>query len=50
MKRILLLLIALAVAAFAGWYYWQFSQQTLERSRGRASAAGNNFRGANAGL
>jgi hypothetical protein len=27
MKRILLLLIALAVAAFAGWYYWQFSQQ-----------------------
>ncbi|HTG52851.1 MAG TPA: DUF3352 domain-containing protein [Candidatus Tectomicrobia bacterium] len=27
MKRILLLLMALAVAAFAGWYYWQFSQQ-----------------------
>src|SRR5256886_640131 len=27
MKRILCLLIALAVAAFAGWYYWQFSQQ-----------------------
>jgi hypothetical protein len=27
MKRILLILIALAVAAFAGWYYWQFSQQ-----------------------
>ena len=27
MKRILLLLIAVAVAAFAGWYYWQFSQQ-----------------------
>jgi hypothetical protein len=27
MKRILFLLIALAVAAFAGWYYWQFSQQ-----------------------
>jgi len=27
MKRILLLLIALAVAAFAGWYYWKFSQQ-----------------------
>ena len=27
MKRILLILIALAVAAFAGWYYWQFSQR-----------------------
>jgi hypothetical protein len=27
MKRILFLLIALAVAAFAGWYYWKFSQQ-----------------------
>jgi hypothetical protein len=27
MKRILFLFIALAVAAFAGWYYWQFSQQ-----------------------
>src|SRR5205809_841154 len=27
MKRILFLLIALAVAAIAGWYYWQFSQQ-----------------------
>ena len=27
MKRILIFLIALAVAAFAGWYYWQFSQQ-----------------------
>jgi hypothetical protein len=27
MKRILFLLIALAVAAFAGWYYWQFSQR-----------------------
>src|SRR4029078_7262946 len=27
MKRILFLLIALAVAAFAGRYYWQFSQQ-----------------------
>ena len=27
MKRILVLLIALAVAAFAGWYYWQFSQR-----------------------
>jgi hypothetical protein len=27
MKRILFLLIAVAVAAFAGWYYWQFSQQ-----------------------
>ena len=25
MKRILFLLIALTVAAFAGWYYWQFS-------------------------
>lgn len=27
MKRILFLLIALAVAAFGGWYYWQFSQR-----------------------
>jgi hypothetical protein len=27
MKRILFLLIAMAVAAFAGWYYWQFSQK-----------------------
>ena len=27
MKRILLLLIALAVAAFAGWYYWNFFQK-----------------------
>src|SRR5262245_2797782 len=26
MKRILLILIALGVAAFAGWYYWNFSQ------------------------
>jgi hypothetical protein len=27
MKRIVLVLIALAVAAFAGWYYWNFSQK-----------------------
>jgi hypothetical protein len=27
MKRILFVLIALAVAACAGWYYWQFSQR-----------------------
>src|SRR6266436_7014685 len=27
MRRILLLIIAVAVAAFAGWYYWNFSQQ-----------------------
>jgi hypothetical protein len=27
MKRILFLLVALAVAAFGGWYYWQFSQR-----------------------
>jgi len=27
MKRILFVLIALAVVAFAGWYYWQFSQR-----------------------
>ena len=27
MKRILLLIIAVAVAAYAGWYYWRFSQQ-----------------------
>ena len=27
MKRILLLLIALTVAAVAGWYYWNFFQK-----------------------
>jgi hypothetical protein len=27
MKRILLLIIALAVAAFAGWYFWNLSQR-----------------------
>src|SRR6185312_8557482 len=27
MKRILLLILAVAVAAYAGWYYWNFSQQ-----------------------
>jgi hypothetical protein len=27
MKRILLLIIAVAVAAYAGWYYWRLSQQ-----------------------
>src|SRR5205814_5249612 len=27
MRRILFILIALAVAAFAGWYYWEFSQR-----------------------
>ena len=27
MKRILFLLIILAVAAFGGWYYWQFSRR-----------------------
>jgi len=27
MRRILLLVIALAVAAYAGWYYWNFSQK-----------------------
>jgi hypothetical protein len=27
MKRILIVLIALAAAAFAGWYYWQFSER-----------------------
>src|SRR5947207_8472127 len=27
MRGILFILIALAVAAFAGWYYWQFSQR-----------------------
>ncbi len=26
MKRIVLLIIAVAVAAYAGWYYWNFSQ------------------------
>ncbi len=32
MKRILFLLIALAVAAFAGWYYWQFSKRSSSAS------------------
>ena len=27
MRRILLLIIALAIAAFAGWYYWELSQR-----------------------
>ena len=27
MRRILLLIIAVAVAAYAGWYYWNFSQK-----------------------
>src|SRR5437870_6863863 len=27
MRRVLLLIIALAVAAFAGWYYWNLSQR-----------------------
>ena len=27
MRRILLLIIAAAIAAYAGWYYWQFSQK-----------------------
>jgi len=27
MRRILLLIIALAIAAFAGWYYWKLSQR-----------------------
>ena len=32
MKRILFVLIALAVAAFDGWYYWQFSQRISSSS------------------
>src|SRR6266480_3863086 len=32
MKRILLLIIAVAVAAYAGWYYWNFSQQASSAS------------------
>src|SRR6266498_3312618 len=27
MRRILLLVIAVAVAAYAGWYYWNLTQQ-----------------------
>ena len=27
MRRILLLIIAAAVAAYAGWYYWNFSKK-----------------------
>jgi hypothetical protein len=27
MRRILLLIIAVAIAAYAGWYYWNFSQK-----------------------
>jgi hypothetical protein len=50
MKRILFLLIALAVAALAGWYYWQFFATTLKHSRSRASAARNDFLRANPGL
>ena len=50
MRRILLLIIAAAVAAYAGWYYWNLSQKGFERSCGRASAPGHNFSGAHAGL
>ncbi len=32
MRRILLLIIAVAVAAYAGWYYWNFSQQASSAS------------------
>jgi hypothetical protein len=32
MKRILLLIIAVAIAAYAGWYYWRFSQQASSAS------------------
>ena len=32
MKQILLLILALAIAAFAGWYYWNFSQQLSSAS------------------
>jgi hypothetical protein len=32
MKRILLLIIAVAIAAYAGWYYWKFSQQVSSAS------------------
>jgi len=34
MKRIVLLLIALAVAVCAGWYYWKFSQQASNAAVG----------------
>ena len=50
MRRILLLIIAVAVAAYAGWYYWNFSQQVSSAPVSRVSAAGNNFSGAHAGL
>src|SRR4030095_15397608 len=32
MRRILLLIIAVAVAAYAGWYYWNLSQQISSAS------------------
>jgi len=32
MRRILLLVIAVAVAGFAGWYFWKLSQQTSSTS------------------
>jgi hypothetical protein len=32
MKRILLLIVAVAVAAYAGWYYWNLSQQISSAS------------------
>src|SRR5947208_1793856 len=32
MRRILLLVIAVAVAGFAGWYFWKLSQQTSSAS------------------
>src|SRR5713101_1717300 len=32
MRRILLLIIAVAVAAYAGWYYWNLSQEISSAS------------------
>ncbi|MBO0696176.1 MAG: hypothetical protein J2P56_08760, partial [Verrucomicrobia bacterium] len=32
MRRIVLLIIAAAIAAYAGWYYWKFSQQASAAS------------------
>ena len=50
MKRILFLLIALAVAAFAGWYYWNFSLQISSVPVSALLPQRNNFSGTYAGL
>ncbi len=50
MRRILLLIIAVAVAAYAGWYYWNFSQQVSGAPVSAFLPREHNFFCAHAGL